>query len=76
MAAGLLFLLTVRLAYARRPSVTAQLTSKWLVKWMRIKAATVENAFFVCDKRRITLSSKWAVKVHHICVFIPFSVSE
>ncbi|MDR0711177.1 MAG: hypothetical protein LBF67_02360 [Prevotellaceae bacterium] len=58
MVAGLLFLLAVRLAYARRPSVTTHDKSKWLIKWMRISAATVENAFFVCDRRRITCSSK------------------
>jgi hypothetical protein len=76
MAAGLLFLLIVRLAYVRRPSVTTRDKSKWLIKWMRINAATVENAFFVCDKRRTAFSSKWAIRVHHTCVFIPFSVSE
>ncbi|MDR0712406.1 MAG: hypothetical protein LBF67_08725 [Prevotellaceae bacterium] len=45
MAAGLLFLLAVRLAYARRPSVTTHNKSKWLIKWMRTSAVTVENAF-------------------------------
>jgi hypothetical protein len=36
----------------------------------------VENAFLVFDNRRMTFSSKWAIKVHHICVLIPFSATE
>ena len=40
------------------------------------KMIAVEKAFFVSDFTFSTRSSNCAINVHHICVFIPFSVSE
>ena len=45
-------------------SVTIHIRSKWLIRCIRMSAATVENALLLFDNTRITLGNKWPMSVH------------
>jgi hypothetical protein len=62
--------LFVRLLYDRLPFSMTQYKSKWLIKCIRINAATVENALPVFDLRIKTVSGKCAISVAQTCVLM------